>query len=187
MKLNVKHTVLAALFAALTAVGAFLKIPFPGVPVTLQVFFVFLAGLALPPYAALLSQAAYLVIGLAGVPVFTSGGGIAYALTPTFGYLLSFLAMAPLTSLIARKYLFCGKTAKFAAFSTLLTLGCELIGIGYMAAVLFYLSKQGSGAPLDASKAFYLLYVFLPIDLAKLILSVLLSSAVRKRAPGLFS
>ena len=182
MKLNVKQLILAALFAALTAVGAFIKLPISIVPITLQVFFVFFAGLSLSPYAALLSQSAYLIIGLAGVPVFTGGGGISYALTPTFGYLLSFLLMAPMTSFLARKYLFNGKTTKFAVFSALLTLLCELIGIGYMALVLYSL-----GTPLAASKAFYMLYVFFPIDLIKLALSVLLATAVRKRAPGLFS
>ena len=182
MKLSVKQIVLAALFAALTAVGVFIKLPISAVPITLQVFFVFLCGLALSPYAALLSQAAYLVIGLAGVPVFTGGGGISYVLTPTFGYLISFLVMAPVTSFLARKYLFQGKTAKFAAFCALLTLLCELIGIGYMAIVLSSL-----GTPLAASKAFYLLYVFLPIDLVKLALSVLLASALRRRAPTLFN
>lgn len=182
MKLNVRQLVLAALFASLTAVGAFLKLPISAVPITLQVFFVFLAGLALSPEAALLSQAAYLILGLAGVPIFTSGGGISYVLTPTFGYLLSFLLMAPATSYFARRFLFWGKKAKFALFTFLLTLLCELIGIGYMALVLGSL-----GTPLSASKAFYMLYMFFPIDLVKLALSVLLSFAVRKRAPGLFS
>lgn len=180
MKLNVRQLVLAALFAALTAVGAFLKLPVSVVPITLQVFFVFLAGLSLPPHAALLSVAAYLVTGLAGVPVFTGGGGVSYALTPTFGYLLSFLVMAPATSFLARRYLFKGKTARFAALSALLTLFCELIGLGYMALLLY-----SFGTPLAASKALYMLYVFFPIDLVKLALSVLLAYAVRKRAPGL--
>lgn len=36
--------VMIAMFAALTAVGAFIKIPLPLVPFTLQIVFVFLAG-----------------------------------------------------------------------------------------------------------------------------------------------
>ena len=181
MKLNVRELVLAALFAALTAVGAFLRLPVFAIPITLQVFFVFLAGLSLSPRAAFLSQAAYLVTGLAGVPVFTGGGGISYALTPTFGYLLAFLAMAPATSVLARHCLFKGKLAKFAALSALVTLLCELIGLGYMALVF-----RSLGTPLAADRAFYMLYVFFPIDLVKLGLSVLLATAVRGRAPGLF-
>jgi biotin transport system substrate-specific component len=43
---NVKPMVYASLFAALTSVGAFIKIliPISPVPITLQVFFVLLAG-----------------------------------------------------------------------------------------------------------------------------------------------
>jgi biotin transport system substrate-specific component len=81
--------VLAGLFAALTAVGAFLKIPFPVVPLTLQSLFTVLAGVLLVPQYALLSQVTYLVIGLTGLPVFANGGGLGYVMQPTFGYLLS--------------------------------------------------------------------------------------------------
>ena len=80
--------ILSGLFAALTAAGAFLKIPFYPVPFTLQTFFTALAGLALPPRWAAMSQLTYLIIGLMGVPVFALGGGIGYILQPTFGYLL---------------------------------------------------------------------------------------------------
>lgn len=79
-----------ALMAALTAVGAFLRIPLPYVPITLQVAFVCLAGLWLGPRLGALSQGVYLLVGLAGFPVFASGGGLHYLLDPTFGYLLGF-------------------------------------------------------------------------------------------------
>lgn len=43
---------------------------------------------------AVVSVALYIVIGLLGVPVFTGGGGIAYVLMPSFGYLLGFIVCA---------------------------------------------------------------------------------------------
>ncbi len=86
------------LFAALIAVGAFIKITLPTEPIpmhfTLQWFFVLLAGLMLDRRLAGFSVGAYLLIGLAGVPVFASGGGPAYLLRPGFGYLLGFAAAA---------------------------------------------------------------------------------------------
>ena len=85
---NVKFLILAGLFTALTAVGAFIKIPFYPVPFTLQTFFTALAAIVLPPRWASLSQLAYLMVGLLGVPVFANGGGLGYVLQPTFGYLL---------------------------------------------------------------------------------------------------
>ena len=83
-----------ALFAALTAIGAFIKIPLPYVPFTLQVLFVFFAGSLLGSKRGMQSQLVYVGIGLAGLPVFTQGGGIGYFLQPTFGYLIGYIAGA---------------------------------------------------------------------------------------------
>lgn len=81
---------LIALFAALTAIGAFIKIPLPIVPFTMQPIVVFLAGSLLGSKRAFLSQVIYIAVGLAGLPVFTQGSGFTYVLQPTFGYLVGF-------------------------------------------------------------------------------------------------
>lgn len=88
MQQNIRLLILSGLFTSLTAAGAFIKIPFYPVPFTLQNLFTALAALVLPARWAVLSQVAYLMIGLMGLPVFASGGGIGYVLQPTFGYLL---------------------------------------------------------------------------------------------------
>ncbi|MGI6360943.1 MAG: biotin transporter BioY [Bacillota bacterium] len=98
-----RNLVLCALFAALIAVGAFIKIPVPPIPITLQVLFVTLAGLLLGKRLAAVAVAVYLVIGLAGVPVFAAGGGPGYIFQPTFGYLLGMLVGAYLTGLTVEK------------------------------------------------------------------------------------
>ncbi len=64
-----------ALFTALTAIGAFIKIPIPCIPFTLQILAVYLAGALLGPRLGMLSQLCYVLIGLIGVPVFAEGGG----------------------------------------------------------------------------------------------------------------
>lgn len=83
-----------ALFAALTAVGAFINIPIPYVPFTLQFMFCAFAGILLGSKLGMLSQILYVGIGLIGIPVFTQGGGPAYILQPTFGYLIGFIVAA---------------------------------------------------------------------------------------------
>lgn len=93
----------AALFAALIAVGAFIKIPVPFVPFTLQLLFTTLAGIVLGPKYGALSVGVYILIGLCGVPIFTQGGGPAYVLQPTFGYLIGFLIGTFVTGLIVHK------------------------------------------------------------------------------------
>ncbi|MEY2364144.1 biotin transporter BioY [Lysinibacillus capsici] len=86
--------VMIAMFAALTAIGAFVKIPLPVVPFTLQIVFVFLAGCLLGSRNGFYSQLVYVSVGLVGLPVFTQGGGITYVLQPTFGYLIGFALAA---------------------------------------------------------------------------------------------
>ncbi len=80
--------ILSSLFAALTAAGAFIKIPLPYVPITLQTFFVILSGTVLGAKFGALSQLIYISAGLLGAPIFAYGGGLGYIFHPTFGYLL---------------------------------------------------------------------------------------------------
>ena len=86
------------LFAALVAAGAFIKIMIPlgvyEVTFSLQFLFSLLAGLLLGARSGLMSVLTYLIIGLVGVPVFAHGGGPAYLLRPTFGFLIGFAAAA---------------------------------------------------------------------------------------------
>ncbi len=94
IELKTKTIAYVSLFAALTAVGAFIKIPIPYIPFTLQIVPVYLVGALLGPRIGLLSQLVYLAIGLIGVPVFADGGGVGYIFKPTFGYLLGYMAGA---------------------------------------------------------------------------------------------
>lgn len=94
MKLNTRDMILTSLFTALTAIGAFIKIPIPPVPVTLQLFFCCFAGFLLGSKLGMLSQLLYVIIGLCGIPIFTAGGGPSYIFNPTFGYLIGFIIAA---------------------------------------------------------------------------------------------
>lgn len=82
-----------AVFTALMAIGSKISIPLPsiGMHFTLQWLFILLASLLLEKKNACISVATYLLLGLIGLPVFASGGGIGYLLKPTFGFLLGFL------------------------------------------------------------------------------------------------
>lgn len=84
--------VYASLFAALTAVGAFVAIPIGPVPIVLQNMFVYLAGLLLGSRWGLASVGVYLLAGACGLPVFAGGlGGISRIVGPTGGYLIGYL------------------------------------------------------------------------------------------------
>lgn len=91
--ISIRAIILCGLFAALTALGAFIKIPIPPVPFTLQTLFVLLCAILLGSVRGAISQAVYVGLGLLGLPVFAGagGGGIGYVLKPSFGYLLGFI------------------------------------------------------------------------------------------------
>lgn len=98
-----KNIILCALFTALITAGAFIKIPIPIVPITLQYLFTMLAGLLLGSKWGFISVSVYIILGLAGLPIFASGGGIGYIFQPSFGYIIGFAAGAFVTGKIAEK------------------------------------------------------------------------------------
>ncbi|RZN48959.1 biotin transporter BioY [archaeon] len=87
-----KELAYVAMFATLTAIGAFITIPLPMVPLTLQTFFVMLSGLMLGARLGALSQLFYLGMGAIGLPVFASGtSGLGVIAGPTGGFLIGFV------------------------------------------------------------------------------------------------
>jgi biotin transport system substrate-specific component len=99
-----RDVALAALFAALTAAGAYVSFPLYGaVPFSLQVLVVLLAGLVLGARLGALSMAAYLLLGLVA-PVYAGGTtGMGVLLGPAGGYLWGFVAAAALTGAVAER------------------------------------------------------------------------------------
>jgi biotin transport system substrate-specific component len=103
---ELRMMVFASLFAALAAVGAYIQIPIPfsPVPVTLQVFFVLLAGSMLKSKWGGLSMIVYTLLGIAGLPVFAGGSsGMGVLLGPTGGYITGFILAAYVIGKLSEK------------------------------------------------------------------------------------
>lgn len=98
-----KNMILCAMFVALIAMGAFIKIPVPVVPFTLQYLFTMLAGLLLGGKKGCLAVGIYILLGLIGLPIFAQGGGIGYIFQPSFGYIIGFAVGAFVTGVIANQ------------------------------------------------------------------------------------
>lgn len=172
---HTKNLAAVALFAALIALGAFLRVPVPVVPFTLQTFFVALAGLLLGSRLGFLAALVYLVMGLIGIPVFTEGGGLAYVLKPSFGYIIGFAFGAAVTGAVAGK----GVKPSFARALAACLAGLAVIyaiGVTYF----YFVSNYAIGAPIGVWTC--LLHCFLlclPGDLAFSIVAVFAARAAR--------
>ena len=189
--MRLRSLILCALFAALTAVGSLVKIPVGGVMIiTLQTFFMFLAGLMLEPKYAFFSQIVYMAIGLIGLPIFSTGGGISYMLMPTFGFVLGFCLCATLTSLLVRKNLAAlmqdhaekrVRIAKIVMYSVVSIVAMYIVGVAYMYLINnLYLHKPVTLAALIQAMA-----VFLLVDSIKFAVAIPLSAAVYRRIPDI--
>lgn len=164
---------LAGLFAALTAVGAFLRVPLEPVPFTLQPLVVLLAGAVLPPALALGSQLAYLAMGLLGLPVFAQGGGPAYVLHPTFGFLVGFAAAAWATASVCRGGGGLGRTLLGLALGLAVLYACGVAGL-YLNLAVF----QGKAQAF--AKVAWGLGGFLAFDVVKVGLAAALARPLRR-------
>ncbi len=167
--MKTKEIIFIALFADLIAVGAFIRIPVPVCPFTLQFLFTTLAGVILDSKKGAMAVSLYVLLGLAGLPVFTGGGGINYVFHPTFGYLIGFIAGAYLTG----KIVYSGKLTMAR-----LLLGCftGLIIVYAMGMVYYWaISRFWLKSPIGLWPLF--LYCFLlavPGDICLCILSAIL-------------
>ncbi|WP_227394242.1 biotin transporter BioY [Jeotgalibacillus aurantiacus] len=101
--------ILASLFAALMAIGANITSIVPilvigNVPVTLQTVVCLLAGVLLGKKWGPVAMVVYLLIGLAGMPVFAQwSGGFRTLISPTFGFILSYIVVAWVVGLMVEK------------------------------------------------------------------------------------
>ena len=150
---------------ALTALAAQVSVPLPftNVPFTLQPMVVLLGGAALGARLGCASQALYLLLGLAGLPVFAATPllpqGPARLVGPTAGFLLSYPLAACLTGWLAERRFDRQYLTSFVAMAA----GLAVIFTGG-------LSWYAWGAPgLGFERAMSLAVLpFIPADLVKL-------------------
>ncbi len=174
--------ILCALFCALCAIGAFIKIPLAWMPITLQTFFSTLSGLLLGKKWGAVSIAVYLALGLIGIPLFTQGGGIGYVLKPTFGFLLGLL---PATFVTGALYESSKKTWWSGFWASLVgALVIYLVGLPYFYGIMTLYMNQA----MTLSQLFFVYCLpTIPGDIVKCIVcatvSIKLHAIVRQNLP----
>ena len=175
-KNKTQNLVLCSLFVALIAAGAFIKIPVPVVPFTLQFLFTMMAGLLLGGKLGAVSVGAYILIGLLGLPVFAEGGGPAYILKPSFGYIIGFAAASYVTGVIANR-------VPNPTYRRLLAANFIGLGIVYLFGMVYYylMSNLYLGNPIGLWPLF--LYCFILAVPGDILLCVLRAYLGKRMIP----
>lgn len=173
---------LSALMAALTAVGALIRIPAPVSSFTLQICFTAMAGCLLGSRWGAVSQLLYLLLGFLGLPVFTGGAGPAALLHPTGGFLPGMVVMAWVTGKIVSRRGF--------GFRNLCLAGCAglaalyAIGLPWMHLIMtVHLQKTWTVSQTLISG----MLIFLPVDLLKIGGAAWLCTCLRPHLSAFYS
>ncbi|MFC7321596.1 biotin transporter BioY [Halobacillus campisalis] len=172
---------MGSLFVAMMAVGANITTIAPfmvvgGVPITLQTFFAILAGLILGSRIGALSMFTYLLLGLAGAPVFAQfKGGLGIAIMPTFGFILSYILIAYIAGkMVERK-----RTLPTYIIAALVAMAINyIVGTNWMYAAYVFWFEAPEG--LTYSLVWAWMAVPLPKDIVLAILAGVLANRLEK-------
>jgi biotin transport system substrate-specific component len=175
---------LIAVFAALIAAFALtpaITIGAAAVPLTLQTLAVVLTGLVLGAWRGFLATLLYVVVGLAGLPVFAGGAaGIGVLAGPTAGYLLSFPLGAAVAGAVAGWCLRRGFRGRYL-WLVVAGLACTVV------VTAFGIVGMMVNIPWPLDKAFFAALLYLPGDVVKVFAAAGIAVAVHKAFPVLLA
>ncbi len=169
-----KYPVYIGLITAMITISAFIRIPNPYLPFTLQLLVIFIIpavfGARLSFYGVLI----YLVLGLIGLPIFASGGGISYFLRPSFGFLIGYLFAVIPAGIVAKRI--------DNIYGYILSAFISLCIIYLFGSIYFYFNInfiQDKAMDLDTALKVSVLPFILP-DIVKMIIAILLIPAIKR-------
>ena len=165
---NVVSILLVLFGTILLAISAKIQLPFWPVPMTMQTFVIFLIGMTYSVRLSFITVSMYLFEGALGLPVFASGGGIAYLVGPTSGYLYGMIISSVVISYLANL----GFSKTYFKTSISLLIGSFIIflfGILYLGSIIGYEKAIIAG-----------LLPFIPSELFKIALAVSLIPSIQK-------
>ena len=165
---NVVNILLVLFGTILLAISAKIQLPFWPVPMTMQTFVIFLIGMTYSVRLSFITVSIYLFEGALGLPVFASGGGIAYLVGPTSGYLYGMLISSVVISYLANL----GFSKTYFKTSITLLIGSFVIflfGILYLGSIIGYEKAIFAG-----------LLPFIPSEIFKIALAVSLIPTIQK-------
>jgi len=188
-KLMLRDLIAVAFFAALTTVGAWISFPLPfsPVPIVLANLFVLLSGAILGKWLGPLSQIVYLLMGIAGIPVFANHtAGPSVIAGPTGGYLIGYVLASFVTGLLV-EYIprfiprfSRTKAAVSARLAFSLASGALVV---YLTGVPWLARVAGMDIQTALIKGFY---PYLPGDTVKIIVGTMLCMSLMAQLPDIW-
>lgn len=168
---NIYKIALISVMTAITCIVGPLSVPIGVVPISLTNLAIYLTVILLGWKLGTASYLIYLLIGLVGIPVFSAfSGGAGKLFGPTGGYLIGFIFMALISGYFVEK--FSGKLYMYFIGMILGTLVTYTFGTAWLAfqANLTFASALMAGV-----------IPFIPGDLVKMVIAVLVGPVVKKQ------
>lgn len=157
----------AALFAVLTLIGGFIRIPLGPIPFTLQTFFVFSAGLLLLPTEAFFAMLLHACLKW-------MLGGVAALLLPSFGFVIGFIPAATLLAYLTHS----ARTSQRQQALHLFVSSLLFYTVGFLYMLMIVRLHLGERTPVVTLFVSGIL-LFLPLDLLKAWLAIGVSRKLR--------
>lgn len=182
-RLDTTDLALVAAFAALISVCSYvaaIPIGVAGVPITLQTFAILLTGALLGPLRGVLAVVLYLLLGLAGLPVFaehSSGPGVFTGATA--GYLWTFPLVALVVGLLV-KYVLKGRRTNPVLVLVAACVGVVVSHVGGIVGLMTVLR-------VDLAKAAGLDAPYWGVDAIKAVVAAVVAASVHRAFPKLLA
>ncbi len=178
---RIKNIVLVGVMTAVVCVIAPISIPIGAIPVSLQIFAIYLALYVLDWKRGTLSFILYLIIGCMGVPVFAgyTSSGIASLVGPAGGYIVGFIPLAIVCGITFDHFPIDKATGKKKAINYAINFASMIVGVAICYAVgtawFCYKASYSVGAALAVC-----VIPFIPFDIAKGICAMIVGPQIRK-------
>ena len=170
-RFSIHQIAMIAVMTAVTCVLAPLSLPIGPVPISLTNLVIYFSLYILGMKKGTISYLIYLLIGLVGIPVFSSfTGGPGKLFGPTGGYLIGFIPLALIAGFFIDHY----RDKKVLCFIGMIlgTAVCYALGTAWLA---FQAHMTFQAALMDG------VILFLPGDFIKMILALLIAPQIRKQ------
>ena len=176
-KSKIYYYIAYALMAALICIFAPMSVPIGPIPISLTTFILYFSIFIIGTRGSLLSFIVYMLLGIAGLPVFSGYmGGIAKVAGPTGGYLLGFIPMILIMGLAYEK-LELGKEK--GVIGVVITFSGMLLGtlVAYAFGTLWFILQMKCDLPYALGVC---VIPFIPFDIGKMVIANFLGRAVRR-------